>query len=100
MANKAVAVERHLGIHCNDAVIAGLQNWVDLKHGGITSCISRIKLFYKDRHFFEGLALEPQVKSDLPALKIIHAGERVNRLFENALGGIVSYIFNVHSTIG
>ena len=100
VAVEAVAVEGHLGVHRDDAVIGGLEDGVDLEHRGIAADVGGVEGLDEFDHLLERLAGQAEVEGDAAGLEIAQAERRVDGLLEDLVRRLLRDGLDVHATLG
>ena len=100
MAVEAVAVEGHLGVHRDDAVVGGLEDGVDLEHRGVAADVGGVEGLDEFDHLLERLAGQAEVEGDAAGLEIAQAERRVDGLLEDLVGRLLRHGLDVHAALG
>ena len=100
VAVQAVAVEGHLGVHRDDAVIGCLEDGVDFEHRGVAAHVGGVEGLDEFDHLLERLAGQTEIEGDATRLEIAQAKGRVDGLLEDLVWRLLCHSLDVHAALG
>ena len=99
VGKQSVVVDIHLAVQGQQATIGGDNQRVDFNLAGILIQEKRIKPLHEFGQGADLFALQPQPKSDVPALIRLQTGAWINFLDQNFFRGFCGNLFNLHATL-
>ena len=98
--NSALASMSSLAVECHERAAAGDDQRIDLDQAGIAFLVKPVQRQHDGLELIDLLALQADAESQLLALEGLQSRGRMNRGGENAFGGVLGDLLDIHAARG